>query len=65
MAPAPFVHEPSVYSSMPPQQATDASWQYSVPYQEACLGGCNDACTKGQKFTCVLTPHNQRICSWK
>lgn len=64
--PEPFVHPPSVYSSLPAESEKDASWKYTMPYQETCLGQCNSgSCTNGQKLTCVLTPHNQRVCSWK
>jgi hypothetical protein len=68
VSPAAFVHPPSVYSSLPPESHKDASWKYTMPYQEACLGSCqraNGQCERGQKLTCVLTPHNQRVCSWK
>ena len=66
LQPDAFVHPPSVYSSMPAESDGDGSWKYTRPYQEACLGQCSSGgCSPGQKLTCVLTPHNQRVCSWK
>lgn len=64
--PEEFVHAPSVYSSMPVESDTDSSSKYTRPFQETCLGQSGgEGCPPGQKLTCMLTPHNQRVCSWK
>ena len=56
---------PSVFSSLPPQAAVDGAWKYTIPFQKACLGKTNGRCSRGQRFICELTPHNQRVCYWK
>ena len=55
----------SVFSSLPPQANTDASWTYATPYQSTCTSvGDKCKCKRGQQFICDLTPHNVRRCYW-
>lgn len=53
----------SLFSSLPPQAETNSAWTYAAPFQSTCTN-VGKKCQKGQQFTCVLTPHNQRRCVW-
>ena len=53
----------SLFSSLPPQAETNSAWTYAAPFQSTCTS-VGKKCKKGQQFTCVLTPHNQRRCVW-
>ena len=53
----------SLFSSLPPEAETNSAWTYAAPFQSTCTS-VGKQCKKGQKFTCVLTPHNQRRCVW-
>ena len=54
----------SVFSSAPDEAEFNSAWIYAIPFQSTCTGVGNKCCPKGQQFTCVLTPHNQRRCTW-
>ena len=55
----------SVFSSMPPQREDNSSWTFATPFQSACMSGTDPKpCAPCSQFTCYLTPHNQRKCSW-
>lgn len=53
----------SLFSSLPPQAETNSAWTYAALFQSTCTS-VGKKCQKGQQFTCVLTPHNQRRCVW-
>lgn len=52
----------SVFSSLPASAKVNSGAKYVAPFQTACANV--GPCQKGQRYTCVLTPHNQRLCSW-
>jgi len=56
-------HEPSVFSSFPKEKNRDNGYNYGTPLVNSCLSrNKNGDCD--QEYTCVLTPHNERICHW-
>jgi hypothetical protein len=52
----------SVFSSLPASAKVNSGAKYAAPFQTACTNV--GPCQKGHRYTCVLTPHNQRRCSW-
>lgn len=63
--PAEFDSPPgSVYSGFPESSTWTAD--YGMPFGDACLGADpkSGRCTKNQKFSCTLNPHNKYTCSW-
>ena len=61
-------YDTSVFSSYPPQREENSSWTFTTPFQSTCTSMSSkdgaSSCAPCNKFTCYLTPHNQRKCSW-
>lgn len=57
--------EPSVSSSFPYQPRGYPKKYWTTPFQSACMTGPDPSkCEPKDMYTCVLTPHNQYMCSW-
>ena len=60
-------YDTSVFSSYPTQREENSSWTFATPFQSTCTATSNEdasSCAPCNLFTCYLTPHNQRKCSW-